>query len=105
MDSPAGSPSADSHMCIDDDDDSELDSLGSSEDSMSENFDGYMMDPLHELMEPLHGLDGIQDIAPFPQVLFPNVGAGQVGQDGQNGPVIQWHPNVGPAAWHFAPVL
>ena len=99
MDSLAGSPSADSHMCIDDDDNSELDSLGSSEDSMSENFDGHMMEPLHELMEPLHGLDGLQDIAPFPQVLFPDLEAGQ------NAPVIQWHPNVGPAAWHFAPVL
>ena len=47
---------------------------------------------------PLHGLDGLQDIAPFPQVLFPDLEAGQVGQDGQNAPVIQWHPNVGPAA-------
>ena len=95
-------------MCIDDDD-SELDSLGTSDDSMSDDLDGFMMDPLHELMEPLHGLDGIQDIPPwaepFPQGLYPDIPAGHLGQDRQGGPVIPWHPNVGPAAWQLAPLL
>ena len=70
MDLLAGSPSADSHMCIDDDG-SELDSLGTSDDSMSENFDGFMLEPIHELMQPLLEPDGIPDIGPFPHGLFP----------------------------------
>ena len=80
----------DSHLSILDDD-SELDSLGTSDDSMSENFDNFMLEPLNQL-------DGIDDsIAEEVQA--------QMAQEAENEPVIHWHPYVGPAAWHLSPIL
>ena len=29
----------------------------------------------------------------------------QEAQEAENEPVIHWHPYVGPAAWHLAPIL
>lgn len=82
-----------SHTCILDDD-SELDSLGASDDSMSENFDNFMVEPLDH-MGDIQAIiaDEIQEQM------------AQEAQEAENEPVIHWHPYVGPDAWHLAPVL